>query len=64
MPTHFDIAASGFSIREAKAADTAACRMLLPAIPANSHAWVAVEGQRQLVIGAAALTPSRRTQPL
>ena len=64
VPTHFDIAATGFAIREAKAADAAACRMLLPAIPADSHAWVAVEGQRQLVVGAAALTPSRRTQPL
>ena len=33
-------------------------------MPADSHVWVALEGRRQLIVAAAALTPSRRTQPL
>jgi hypothetical protein len=64
LPTVFDIAASGFSVREARAADAAACRMLLPVLPADSRYWVAIDSQFHLVIGAAALTRLRRNEPL
>lgn len=64
MPTEFDVAARGFTVRKARAADAAACRMMLPEAPAGAERWIAVERDRGLAIGAAALNPALRTAPL
>jgi GNAT superfamily N-acetyltransferase len=60
----FDIARSGFSIRPARPADAKPLRMLLPEKLDAAAKYVAVDGEHQLVIGAAAATSSRRLQPL
>lgn len=64
MSVQFNIAQSGFSIRPAGAADAKALRMLLPELPDAAVNLVAVDGEHQLVIGAAAATRSSRPQPL
>jgi N-acetylglutamate synthase-like GNAT family acetyltransferase len=63
--TQFNIAATGFTVRPARPLDEKACRMLLPELAAvDAHRFVAVERGEGLVIGAAGLTYSQRTQPL
>jgi N-acetylglutamate synthase-like GNAT family acetyltransferase len=64
VPVNFNIARSGYSIREATSDDAVACRMLLGELPADSQHWVAVEWANQLVVGAAALVLAPRTKPL
>ena len=64
MPVDFNIARDGFSIRPAGAADGKALRMLLPEMQDAAVKLVAVDGQHQLVVGAAAATRSCRQQPL
>jgi hypothetical protein len=60
----FDISGSGYSIRPAGPGDAKALRMLLPAMPSAAVGLVAVDGQRQLVIGAAMATHAQRRAPL
>jgi hypothetical protein len=64
VPADFQIARSGYSIRPAGAADAKALRMLLPEIQDAASTFVAVEGQKQRVIGAAAATRAVRPAPL
>lgn len=65
MGDNFDISTSGFAIRPAEVADARACRMLLPHFSgAAADYLIAVDGARGLVIGAAASTHSRRSQPM
>jgi GNAT superfamily N-acetyltransferase len=60
----FEIDKSGFALRAAQATDAKACRMLLPMMPSGSQFIVAVDNRHRLVVGAAGITPSPRTQPL
>ena len=60
----FIISRNGFTIRPAGTQDARALRMLLPELRNGAEHFVAVDGQHQLVIGAAAATQSCRTQPL
>jgi GNAT superfamily N-acetyltransferase len=64
VAVEFNIARSGFSVRPAIAADAKAVRMLLPEMRDAAVAFVAVDGEHQLAIGAAAAARSFRTQPL
>ena len=64
MATTFNISRSGFTIRGARLHDATALRMLLPGLRNGAEYFVAVEDEHQLVIGAAAMTQSCRTQPL
>jgi len=64
VPLAFDILHSGFVVRPAETADAKAMRMLLPEMRDAAAAFVAVDGEHQLVIGAAAVTRSFRPQPL
>ena len=63
MAQQFDIAASGFAVREAILPEAKACRMLLPHFDPAGFYLVAVEQRTGLVVGAAALTQSRRAKP-
>jgi GNAT superfamily N-acetyltransferase len=54
----------GFTIRSAGSQDATALRMLLPELRNGAEYFVAVEGQQQLAIGAAAMTQTCRTQPI
>jgi N-acetylglutamate synthase-like GNAT family acetyltransferase len=60
----FNISAGGFTIRAAAARDDKALRMLLPELQNGAEYFVAVDGQHGLVVGAAGMTQSCRTQPL
>jgi GNAT superfamily N-acetyltransferase len=64
VPFEFNIDRSGFLIRPAAPADAKAMRMLLPEMRDASVNFVAVDGEKLLVIGAAAATRSSRQQPL
>jgi GNAT superfamily N-acetyltransferase len=64
VPVTFNIARSGYAIREAAAEDAAACRLMLGELPANSQQWVAIDGANQLVVGAAALVLAPRPTPM
>jgi len=64
MPGAFDLARTGFTVRPAALTDAKACRMLLPAMTGEAYWFVAVDGENQLAIGAAAMTRSRRRQPV
>jgi GNAT superfamily N-acetyltransferase len=64
MPVEIDIARSGFTIRRAFPANAKAVRMLLPELQDSAVSLVAVDGERQLVVGAAGMTRSIRPQPL
>lgn len=59
----FDIGRSGFTIRPAASADAKALRMLLPQFRNPTLSLVAVDVEHQLIVGAAAATPTFRTQP-
>jgi GNAT superfamily N-acetyltransferase len=63
VPVEFNIGGGGFSIRPAVLADAKALRLLLPAMQGSAVNLVAVDGEHQLVIGAAAATRSCRLQP-
>ena len=60
----FNISESGFTVRPAEARDSKGLRMLLPELRNGAAYCVAVEGQSQLLVGAAALTASCRTEPV
>jgi GNAT superfamily N-acetyltransferase len=60
----FNISDSGFTVRPAEARDSKALRMLLPELRNGGAYCVAVEDHSQLVIGAAAMTASCRTEPV
>ncbi len=60
----FDIAASGFAIRSARASEAQACRMLLSADLADARHFVAIDRLHGLVIGAAAVTAACRPWPI
>ena len=64
MAISFHIARTGFAIRAAEPADAKAVRMLLPGVPEECDRLVAVDGERQLVIGAAAATRVPRRAPV
>lgn len=64
MSTSIEFSNAGFAIRPMEARDNTAIRMLLPALRNRSTYFVVVDGQQQLVIGAAALTASCRTEPI
>jgi GNAT superfamily N-acetyltransferase len=60
---NLDIKRSGFTVRPAIAADARPLRMLLPGLSDASARFVAVESERQLVIGAAVAARTFRMQP-
>jgi len=60
----FNISDSGFTVRPAEARDSKALRMLLPELRNGGAYCVAVDGRNQLVVGAAAMTASCRTEPV
>jgi hypothetical protein len=62
MAVEFDIAGSGYSIRQATPGDAKALRMLLPEMTDAAVNLVAVDGRHQLVVGAAAATRAFRMQ--
>jgi GNAT superfamily N-acetyltransferase len=59
----FNIAHQGFSVRAAEPSDAQAVRMLLPAMASDCDRFVALDGERHLVIGAAAATRVPRMSP-
>jgi N-acetylglutamate synthase-like GNAT family acetyltransferase len=60
----FDIPKSGFTIRPAEAKDGKAVRMLLPKLQNGAVYFVAIDGYNRLVVGAAGMTASCRTEPV
>jgi GNAT superfamily N-acetyltransferase len=60
----FNISDSGFTIRPAESRDSKALRMLLPELRNGGAYFVAIDGRNQLVVGAAAITASCRTEPV
>lgn len=64
MSIEFNILRGGFSIRAAGSKDAKPLRMLLPGLRDAAVHLVAVDGEHQLVIGAAAASRSNRPQPL
>ena len=64
VAVEFNIGRSGFSIRPAVAADAKAVRMLLPEMRDAAVIFVAVDGEHQLIIGAAVAARVFRQQPL
>ena len=64
MPLELNIPQSGFIVRASTPADARACRMLLPQLPSEGDWFVAEDGERGLVVGAAAATLVPRATPL
>jgi GNAT superfamily N-acetyltransferase len=60
----FTISTSGFAIRSAEAQDSKSLRMILPELRNGGAYFVAIDGHNQLVVGAAAITASCRTEPV
>lgn len=60
----FSISDSGFAVRPAESRDSKALRMLLPKLQNGGVYYVAIEGHNQLVVGAATMTASCRTEPV
>ena len=60
----FNLSESGFTVRPAEARESKALRMLLPELRNGGAYCVAVEGHSELVVGAAAMTASCRTEPV
>jgi GNAT superfamily N-acetyltransferase len=60
----FNISKCGFAIRAAEARDSKALRMLLPELRNGLQSFVAIDGEHQVAIGAAAITQSCRTTPV
>jgi GNAT superfamily N-acetyltransferase len=60
----FNISKSGFTIRPAEARDSKALRMILPELRNGGAYIVAIDRRSQLVVGAAAITASCRTEPV
>ena len=63
MAITFNISESGFAIRAAESQDAKALRMLLPGLRNGAGYFVAVDGQHGLIVGAAGMTQTFRTQP-
>jgi GNAT superfamily N-acetyltransferase len=63
VPVDFNIPRHGYSVRPAAAADAKPLRMLLPELRDAGASFVAVDGEKNLVIAAAAATRSARQQP-
>lgn len=64
MTIAFNIARTGFAVRAAEPRDAKAVRMLLPGFVDDCDRLVAVDGERGLVIGAAAATRVPRRAPV
>jgi GNAT superfamily N-acetyltransferase len=64
MAVDFTPSRTGFTVRCAEAADSRALRMLLPGLREGIAYFVAVDRQHQLVVAAAGMTGSCRTEPL
>jgi hypothetical protein len=60
----FDILRTGFTLRPAGAQDSKALRMILPNLRNAAAYFVAIDGHNQLVVGAAGMTASCRSEPI